>query len=113
MQTLDSRFKYYWQLCFMILMAFTFVVIAPSFDAIAQANANSNAATNILCNATNLLTGGIGKAIAIIIIASLAFALFLGKVSWGMAIAVAVAMGVLFGARDVVSILAGGNTMCT
>lgn len=113
MQTLDSRLKFYWKFCFMALAAITFVMFAPALDALAQATAQSNAATNILCNATNLLTGGIGKAIAVIIIASLAFALFLGKVSWGMAIAVAVAMGVLFGARDVVAILAGGNAMCT
>jgi type IV secretion system protein VirB2 len=43
---------------------------------------------------------------------SLAIALFLGKVSWGLAIAVAVGMGILFGAKDVVDLLSGSGTAC-
>jgi type IV secretion system protein VirB2 len=67
---------------------------------------------NVMCNATNMLTGTVGKTIAVIIVISLAISLFLGKVTWGLAIAVLVGMGILFGAPSVVSALAGGANAC-
>jgi len=70
---------------------------------------NKNAISDILCNAVDLISGGIGKSIAILIIISLAIALFLGKVSWGMAIAVAVGMGILFGAEGMITVISGGG----
>lgn len=90
-------------LCFVILM------MSPLFTEIALAN-NDLMIVNVLCNAQNQLTGPIGKAIAILIVISLAIALFIGKVSWGVAIAVGVGMGVLFGAPGIVNLLSGGNT---
>jgi type IV secretion system protein VirB2 len=70
--------------------------------------------TSVLCAAVNQLRGPIGQAIAALIIISLAIALFLGKVTWGVAIAVAVGMGLLFGATGVVGLLTGGdaNDIC-
>lgn len=65
--------------------------------------------TNVMCAAINQLTGPIGRAITIIIVISLGIMLLLGKVTWGVAIALAVGMGVIFGARDVVNILSGGT----
>lgn len=62
--------------------------------------------TNVMCIATNQLTGPVGRVIAVVVIASLALSLFLGKVSWGLAIATMVGMGVLFGATSVVGLLA-------
>lgn len=67
--------------------------------------------TNVMCAAINQLTGPIGRAITIIIVISLGIMLLLGKVTWGVAIALAVGMGVIFGARDVVNILSGGGGM--
>ncbi len=62
---------------------------------------------DVICNAVQELTGPIGRAIAVLIVISLAIALFLGKVTWGLAIAVAVGLGVLFGAPTVVALLSG------
>lgn len=99
-----------WGAVMILLLAAVFILFAPVDSAFAAGN--TDAVTNILCNAVNQLTGGVGRAIAIVIIISLAIMLFIGKVSWGMAIAVAFGMGLLFGAKDVVSMLSG-NTACT
>ena len=62
----------------------------------------------IFCNVINAITGPIGKVIAVLIIASLAISLFLGKVTWGLAIATMVGMGLLFGATSLVDVISDG-----
>jgi type IV secretion system protein VirB2 len=66
------------------------------------ANAGQGIA-NVLCNVIQVAQGATGKTIATLVIISMAIGLFLGKITWGVAIAVAVGMGVLFGANTVVS----------
>jgi type IV secretion system protein VirB2 len=101
--------KTYWVFCFAILLGF----ISPSFEVQADAGSKETEISNIICRATNQITGNIGRAVAVLIVISLAIALFLGKVTWGMAIAVAVGMGLLFGARDVVNMLSNGSACDT
>jgi len=60
---------------------------------------------NVLCNVIQVAQGATGKTIATLVIISMAIGLFLGKITWGVAIAVAVGMGVLFGANTVVSFI--------
>lgn len=97
-----------------------FALFIGVFAVINESNAQTNPPaaqdriTQILCNVSDAISGPIGKAIAILIVISLAIALFLGKVSWGMAIAVAVGMGVLFGAQGIVQLASGDQTaICT
>lgn len=104
---LTNQLKLMWKLCIICVMAITLTSVAPLQNS--YANNSSTAITDTLCRITNELTGGIGKAISIIIVISLAIALFLGKVTWGVAIAVAVGMGILFGAKGVVDLVAGGG----
>lgn len=91
-----------------LLLWMLFAFIMPSVPGFAQAAAGAppTQIEETLCNVVKLAQGGIGKAIAAIIIISLAIALFLGKVSWGLAIAVAVGMGLLFGAPAIVNLIA-------
>lgn len=101
-----------YKLCLVALFAISFVLFSPIEQP--QAADENSMITNIMCNAINQITGPVGRAISILIIISLAIALFIGKVSWGMAIAVAVGMGILFGAKDVVNLISGGTTaMCS
>lgn len=90
---------------------FSIFLTSVSFEASAQNTsqnqAESSKITEVICNAIGQLTGPIGRAIAVLIIISLAIALFLGKVTWGLAIAVAVGLGILFGANNVVALLTG------
>lgn len=64
---------------------------------------------SILCNITRQISGNIGKAIAILIVISVALGLFVGKITWGVAIAIAVGMGVLFGAESIVKLISGSD----
>ena len=68
----------------------------------------------VLCNVIKVAQGATGKTIATLVIISMVIGLFLGKITWGVAIAVAVGMGVLFGANTLVSFLSdtkGGGTV--
>jgi type IV secretion system protein VirB2 len=108
-----DQMRFAWRACLIAFFAITLSIIAPTN--FVKAEENKTQISNIICNAVNQLTGPIGRAIAILIIISLAISLFLGKVSWGMAIAVAVGMGILFGAKNVVELLAGngiGSGVC-
>lgn len=113
---LNEQLNIMWKGCMLAFFAMVLILLSPEVMVLATTTTTTSSdsnITNILCNAINQLTGPIGKAIAILIIISLAISLFLGKVSWGMAIAVAVGMGILFGAKNVVGLLSGDKTaMC-
>jgi type IV secretion system protein VirB2 len=88
------------------LFALLFAIVAFAPAAIASdADPKCNAITKTMCNVIEVITSGVGKSIAILIIISLAIALFLGKVSWGLAIATGVGMGLLFGATDIINLI--------
>ena len=65
--------------------------------------------TSVLCNVIKIAQGNVGKTISILVIISIAIGLFLGKITWGVAIAVSVGLGVLFGANSVVEFIASGK----
>lgn len=64
---------------------------------------------DVLCNVIKIAQGNVGKTISILVIISIAIGLFLGKITWGVAIAVSVGLGVLFGANSVVDFIASGS----
>ena len=64
----------------------------------------------VLCNVIKIAQGNVGKTISILVIISIAIGLFLGKITWGVAIAVSVGLGVLFGANTVVEFIASGQS---
>jgi type IV secretion system protein VirB2 len=86
-----------------------FAIILTFFPEVAAA-ADATKIQGILCNVTKEISGGTGKAIAILIVISMAIGLFVGKITWGVAIAVAVGMGILFGAEGIVKIISGDST---
>jgi len=60
-----------------------------------------------LCKVLELLTGTIGKAIAAFAIIFIGVSLFMGKVSWGLAISTALGIGAIFGAAGIVEAISG------
>ncbi len=74
----------------------------------AAAVADATGLVTIFCNVINQITGGVGKVISILIIISMAIGLFLGKITWGLAIAIMVGMGLLFGASSIVDTVSAG-----
>jgi type IV secretory pathway VirB2 component (pilin) len=101
----DSDF--YQRVClFFTLLSFIFVS--------QEAFASSDAISQVLCNVINQLQGGIGKGIATIAIIVLGIGLFLGKLSWPLAIATAIGIGLIFGAAGIVGwISPGSGSGCT
>ncbi len=63
----------------------------------------------VLCNAYKIFNGPLGKTFAIFAIVALGIGFFLGKVSWGTAMAVALGVGAIFGAPALVSTLTGST----
>lgn len=62
---------------------------------------------NTLCNIVDLLVGNLGRAIANLAVIFLGIGMFFGKVSWNSAMAVAVGIALVFGAGNVVNMVAG------
>jgi len=87
------------------IMAFLGVVVASQYS-FAD---NNDAITQVLCNVVGQLSGGIGKAIATIGIIVLGIGMFIGKLSWPLAIATAIGIGMIFGAASIVNWISAGT----
>jgi type IV secretion system protein VirB2 len=88
--------------CLRIFFAFLCLIFSSANNIHASTAARENAIEDTLCNVVNSLTGGVGKGVATIAIIALAIGLFLGKLSWGLAMATGVGVGLVFGAPTVV-----------
>ncbi len=69
---------------------------------------DDNAITKVLCNVVDFLTGSVAKGVGIIAIVVVAVGLFMGKFSWGVGLATALGIAMIFGAQSVVTWLAKG-----
>lgn len=72
-----------------------------------------NAIQVVFCNLVSLLTGTTGKAIATIAVVAVGVGALLGKISWGMAMIVAIGVALVFGAATIVENLGSTATSCT
>jgi type IV secretory pathway VirB2 component (pilin) len=102
-----SKFK---NMLLIFLLAFSFNLATPEL-ALADTpgtgtnNDGSASIVKVICNVIGIAQGNTGKTISILVVISMAIGLFLGKITWGVAIAVAVGMGVLFGANTMVGFI--------
>ncbi len=92
-------------LFFLISLAFIFPQPKESF---ATASTSTNLDT-AMCNVLKVMQGTLGKALAAFVIVFLGISLFLGKVSWGLAISSALGIGAIFGAGSIVNAIAGSS----
>lgn len=60
----------------------------------------------VVCEIVAVLQGGVARAVAAVGIIILGFSLFLGKISWGVALALGIGIAAVFGAKDIVDVLA-------
>lgn len=67
----------------------------------------------VVCDILTWLTGATGRAIATLAIIIIGVGALMGKVSWGMAIIVAVGVAIVFGAPEILNLLGGGTSSCT
>jgi type IV secretory pathway VirB2 component (pilin) len=90
-----------------------YAFILLTFGSIGQAYAATppaatNAIETVLCNVIQSLTGPIGRMVGTIAVVALAIGLFLGKLSWGLAVATGIGVAMLLGAAQVVTWLSKG-----
>ena len=65
-----------------------------------------------LCSITDQLTGPIGRGVGAVAVIFLGFGLFMGKVTWGLGLAVGLGIGCIFGAPEIVDLLGGDASTC-
>jgi type IV secretory pathway VirB2 component (pilin) len=93
-----------WQLCLVFcLVALTMI----SSDALA---ADTSGLSDALCRVVTLLTGTLGQAVAMIALVALGIGIFLGKLSWPLALATAVGITFIFSAGKIVGWITNGTT---
>ena len=66
----------------------------------------------MLCDIIGQLQGPIGRTIAAIAVIFLGLTLFLGKISWGLALALAIGIAAVFGAETIVNLISGETDTC-
>jgi type IV secretion system protein VirB2 len=91
-----------------VFFTFLYLLCVSANNSSASTQTTDNAIETTLCNVVNSLTGGIGRSVATIAIIALAIGLFLGKLSWGLALATALGIAMVFGAPTVVVWLSKG-----
>jgi type IV secretory pathway VirB2 component (pilin) len=72
----------------------------------------SGAMTDAMCNGYKIFNGPVGKMAAVFAIVALGVGLFMGKITWGLVIAVALGIGAIFGAPKLVAAMTGSAEMC-
>ena len=95
----------YWQLFLMFA-----VVVGTSMIPDAAYATPPNAIEQALCNVVVLMTSTTGKAIATIAVIVVGLGALMGKISWGMALIVALGIALVFGAASIVDAVGGGPT---
>jgi len=77
-----------------------------------SAGSSSNAIEQVFCNIVQSLTGTTGKAIATVAVIAVGVGALLGKISWGLALIVALGIALIFGAASIVMVLGGTGSKC-
>ncbi len=67
---------------------------------------------NVLCSVVGMFTGNLGRGLSTLAVLVVGVGATLGKVSWGLAITVAVGISVIMNATRVAGLLSNGFTAC-
>ncbi len=101
-------------LCWNLLVLVAVCVGASMIPHSAMAiGGDSNAIEQVFCNVVAILNGTTGKAIATVAIIAVGVGALLGKISWGMALIVALGVALIFGAASIVTALGGASGACS
>ena len=95
---------------FATAMAFLLLALVVMMPADSFANGNVSTISNVICNIVNQLQGPVARGVAAFGIIFLGFSLFLGKISWGVALALGIGIGAIFGANQLVGLISGNTT---
>lgn len=95
-----------WQLCAVFCLA-ALVLVVPE-----AAFAADDGISDVLCKVVTKLTGPIGKAVGMIALVVLGMGIFLGKLSWPLALATALGITFIFSASTIMAWLSGSGSSC-
>ena len=92
----------------------TLIISIPelSFAASDDKSAEITKLTRSLCEIVGVLQGNVGAAIGTLAVIFLGIGLFFGKMSWALVIAIAIGIGAIFGATEIVNLISGGKYDC-
>lgn len=95
---------------------FTFMLLAVIALAPTSSLATEDAGqmSQVICNIIDELQGPVARGVAAFGIIFLGFSLFLGKISWGVALALGIGVAAIFGAESIVNAMLGSaGTACS
>ena len=97
-----------------LLFAAVAVIMASSDTAFATNSADNDVVGQTLCCLVAILSDGVARGIATIVIFSVGVGFFLGKLNWGIAAATVAGVGIIFSAPKLVLFLSGdaANGQC-
>ncbi|MGB4191566.1 MAG: TrbC/VirB2 family protein [Rickettsiales bacterium] len=111
MSTLKLTKDSYWQACLLFcLMAAVMVLPSYSFADTYATGTTDDGISQTLCYIVTKLTGPIGKTIAMIALVVLGIGIFMGKLSWQLALGVAIGITFIFAAGKIVNWLSNTGT---
>ncbi len=97
---------------FFLFLAATAAILSASESAFATTNPTDTLGES-LCRIALSLSGNIARGIATVAIFTIGVSLFMGKMNWGMALAIAAGIAIVFGAPKIVAWLSGNtNNEC-
>jgi type IV secretion system protein VirB2 len=97
-----------WNLTLLLAVGVGFVLLPGMAHA-----TGTNAIEEVFCNVVAVLNGPTGKAIATVAVIAVGVGALLGKISWGMALIVALGVALIFGANTIVNAISSDTTNCT
>ncbi len=93
---------------FFLLFVVLLYYFAPHIADASDSAGGNNVISTGICNVVRYLTGPIGQSVSTVAVVFIGVGIFLGKVSWGLALGTTVGMTMVFGAENVVTLI-GGN----
>lgn len=96
-----------------LLVLFAVVAGVSLLPEASMAAGNTNVISQVFCNVVGVMNGLTGKAIATVAVIAVGVGALLGKISWGMALIVALGVALVFGAASIVNALGGNGGACT
>jgi type IV secretory pathway VirB2 component (pilin) len=97
-----------WNVAFVFILVAAVMMIPNESTAAAQTvGTGSKKVADVICSIVKELQGPVARGVAAFGIIFLGFSLFLGKISWGVALALGIGIGAIFGAGQIVDMFAG------
>lgn len=91
-----------------VLLAYNLVPDLAMAQTAATTTTTGSGIDRALCNVYNAFTGTTGRVLASIAIIIVGIGALMGKISWGMALIVAIGVALVFGAASIVDIIGKG-----